>query len=583
MSEGRDSDKHGKTAKVEACATHTQDPPVGEESDSSGPVDDVAALQGHCEYLANEVKNLQDRYSALPPQAQQCVDGLTRKLQLILPGGSGESRKPPKKSSEVSRSSPKVVLPVLKCSETDTGDESEVSHVSSTKKKKKAVRKVKRETSVRMKRETSASSEESFKSSVSDATKTSSTERESRKASRRTHGSSRSDTPAALNVVQLAALLSRLDTRSVPKPENFDLESGQSFKDFLKTFEEYCSNTFRGSTALWVSELPRFLQGSIRDAYTALWVPNDTYKSMKAKLLKWCRDSSEVIELDIRKRFERIKLLPGESLRIYAARLERAFCMAFPNRHAEHSKTLQRKFLDTVPKSFKKQISTTRSISLTMNKRDLTWSTILSLASRQDAEQGTTSDSDGGNLDGPEVWASTLPASPSIPPNPFVEDQSRTSALSPHAREWHPTAQNSRLTVSGRSASLGRQASQSWDRNSDRGIENRRCHYCYKQGHIRADCRRLNGSCLVCGSSDHQIARCPRRRGIGPGRSRWNSGKNVRFVDESGRRVFADGQPLPSAAPSTSQYQAHGQASAVPPSEALNSTAPAGQGTTRWS
>ena len=46
--------------------------------------------------------------------------------------------------------------------------------------------------------------------------------------------------------------LARLDSRSVPKPEFFDTQSGQPFEQFLQTFEDYCHHNFRGSTHIFM-------------------------------------------------------------------------------------------------------------------------------------------------------------------------------------------------------------------------------------------------------------------------------------------------------------------------------------------
>jgi hypothetical protein len=35
------------------------------------------------------------------------------------------------------------------------------------------------------------------------------------------------------------------------------------------------------------------------------------------------------------------------------------------------------------------------------------------------------------------------------------------------------------------------------------------CSYCHRLGHTRQECRRANGSCLACGSKDHQLSECP--------------------------------------------------------------------------
>ena len=52
-------------------------------------------------------------------------------------------------------------------------------------------------------------------------------------------------------VDDLVSALARLDNRSVPRPEVFDLDSGRPFDSFLKDFESYCSGTFTGDQSWW--------------------------------------------------------------------------------------------------------------------------------------------------------------------------------------------------------------------------------------------------------------------------------------------------------------------------------------------
>ena len=40
------------------------------------------------------------------------------------------------------------------------------------------------------------------------------------------------------------------------------------------------------------------------------------------------------------------------------------------------------------------------------------------------------------------------------------------------------------------------------------------CRFCRQPGHIQKDCRKKNRLCLACGSADHLVAACPRRRFI---------------------------------------------------------------------
>ena len=187
-----------------------------------------------------------------------------------------------------------------------------------------------------------------------------------------------------LSTADLLQALPRLDNRCVPNPEAFDSQSGQSFQQFLLAFEEYPQHNFRRSSALWIGELGRLLTGDMNAAFQALKVPGDSYRSLTKKLLKWRTDTKEVLESKTKYRFTKAKIQAGESLRLYAARLEKAFRLAYPSRRVEFSKTLRQKYFDTAPNAFRKQLQTARTINLTMNKSEISWSTILTLASQND-------------------------------------------------------------------------------------------------------------------------------------------------------------------------------------------------------
>lgn len=330
----------------------------------------------------------------------------------------------------------------------------------------------------------------------------------------------------------------------VPKPEVFESESGQSFDQFLRTFEEYCRHTFRGSSSLWIGELGRLLFGDMKGAFDALKVPGDGYESLKVKLMKWRQDTHEVHEESTKRRFTKAFMRSGESLRLYAARLEKAFRLAYPSRSVETSKTLRRKYLDSVPNHFSKQLQTARSINLTMNQREIAWSTILTLASQQDAgdeicqdtvekptvdnqvwlnyQQGDTrarrvgydgspvtyydsgqcpTRSTGQTRSRFEIWQSGVEKTPK---RDHVPDATNNGHRRPNSPVRQPTRDNYLIESSN--------PRNGFVPEDEISAEARTCYYCHKAGHVKSQCRRYLNQCLVCGSGSHGIAGCPQRR-----------------------------------------------------------------------
>ena len=183
---------------------------------------------------------------------------------------------------------------------------------------------------------------------------------------------------------RLIQALERLDTRSVPCPELFEMNSGQSIIDFFHDFETYCKQSFRTSENTWTLELGRYLSGELKQAFEALRGPNDTYRHVKTKLLSWYEDSYEHCQLGRKAAFNEARVEPDESLRLYAARLERLFKLAYPKRDIDTSKVLREKFIKTIPRKSRQQINSALAIAKTMAGESLPWSRIIALASHMD-------------------------------------------------------------------------------------------------------------------------------------------------------------------------------------------------------
>ena len=181
-------------------------------------------------------------------------------------------------------------------------------------------------------------------------------------------------------------ILRNLDSRSVPRLEQFDEESGQDLKKYLRRFEHYCSNTFRGDKSLWIGELGNHLTGRALDCFKSVRQFEDDYKDVKEKMIHWFNDEKEARKGRARKQFEKAKPRKNESMYMFCNRLETLYKVAYPKHKTETSKTLISKFKSASDKTLRNMINS-QSLNHELKNKKLTWKVVQKCARVYDLEE----------------------------------------------------------------------------------------------------------------------------------------------------------------------------------------------------
>ena len=188
-------------------------------------------------------------------------------------------------------------------------------------------------------------------------------------------------------------LAERMDNRRAPKCDKFDEESGLSLEEYLEEFEEYCMENIKGDCKNWIKELESNLSGDLLDALKQFRKYRYSYSKLKKKLLEWYDEMEEARQEEYKNNFEVISHKKGESFYIYASRLERTFSLAFPETDPEYSTKLRKKYIETVPSSFRKMLKSIISYDNHVHKKTK-WKEIKRCARQKDLELKATKKKD---------------------------------------------------------------------------------------------------------------------------------------------------------------------------------------------
>lgn len=306
-------------------------------------------------------------------------------------------------------------------------------------------------------------------------------------------------------------ILKRMDPRKLPDLEKYDEERGQDLSNYFNKFEEYCQNNFKGNRDSWIGELGKHLQGKSLDVFLATRDVDESYDDLKNKLLVWYQDMKDIRKEKNITSFKNVHRNEEESMHVYAARLQRLFRRAYPSRSVETSRSLQEKFMSTVPKKFRNVLSN-QVMSHKLKDLSMTWSAILKCArhfdldcekqgyDHQESRMITVSVSQKTKLADAAVQCTTQSIIPAVEiennGNPSLHNNSfhpRREIFPPVQRTPNPTDRNVWRSMQQRPNPRGRM----------------QCSHCGRLGHDIDHCRERWNLCFICGSDAHFLRQCP--------------------------------------------------------------------------
>ena len=315
---------------------------------------------------------------------------------------------------------------------------------------------------------------------------------------RKLANSSTADTKPELG--DLAAILGKLDNRTVPALEKFDLDSGQDLLKYFQKFESYCESNFRGSDSFWIPQLEKQFQGDILLFMMASKGVDDSYSEIKKKLLKWYDNTKSLRKETRRQNFKESQLHPGEQLYMFSVRMEKMFKLAYPKEDHQKSKKLIERFTTSLPKHLAKPFAA-MILDCKVKYQKPKWADIQRLATLKDIEymKSKKSVASNNNNDDTEITINIGQGSTN-----FSSERSQVGGVPFHRKprgnnDRQHNSQNKQLASSQRD-------NRSWSRDP--------CSYCNFRTHDYENCRLRLGLCFHCGKKGHQKVECPDLREV---------------------------------------------------------------------
>ena len=322
--------------------------------------------------------------------------------------------------------------------------------------------------------------------------------------------------------VDLKTVLRAWDPRSFPEMKPFDEQRGESLRAYLRRFEEYCQNQYKGGREGWSVVLEKHLTGQLLRGFRVLRHVDDTYEDSKEKLLTFYDQSERDRKEERRRAFHNAQYGHTDNVHLHGAQLESLFIRAYPRKAVETSKTLRDKFISTLPRLVGTRCGNYVQEEEAKGMR-VTWTALRRYA--QNCARTSPITCKGHTDAGEEIVIQVGQEKQSTDETPRKRKPNQGVGNAAGILKRADTTRLGRADTRG-SVNVGRERyNERWSRDRIVGPARTfqqatpKCYHCGRLGHMARVCRRRLGTCFRCGGSNHWAKDCS-----DTGREAWRGG-----------------------------------------------------------